>query len=182
MPCRSYLFHFNDPVFNGAQRVKPRPPDENREPELGQSGEVEKCLMSHLHLELAVHVLMSFSISISTAKASFPLFLKLLRQAIALATSPCLLLQHSPFAIMKFHTLALAAAALLAPKKVNSQTINGNFSLVASYEFPSALGAYLAGGSIVNDTLLLVVEAELPEAYLASVPVLRNCKLVPIVI
>ena len=77
---------------------------------------------------------------------------------------------------MKFHTVALAAA-LLAPK-VNSQNVtNGNFTFVGSYEFPSALGAYLGGGSIVNDKLLLIVNAEESDAYLGSVPVLRNCKL-----
>lgn len=77
---------------------------------------------------------------------------------------------------MKFHTFAIVA--LLASKQVNSQTVtNGNFTFVGSYAFPSAKGAYLGGGSIVDDKLLLIVNAEEIDSYLGSVPVLRNCKL-----
>ena len=81
---------------------------------------------------------------------------------------------------MKFHTLALVAA-LLAPK-VNSQPTvnitNGNFTFVGSYDAQSVLGdGYLGGGSIVGDTLLLVVNAESRSSYIASVPVQRDCKL-----
>lgn len=78
---------------------------------------------------------------------------------------------------MKFCTLALATA-LFAP--VNSQTVtNGNFTFVGSYAIPSnlTLGNYLGGGSIVGNTLKLIVEAERSAAYLASVPILRDCKL-----
>lgn len=77
---------------------------------------------------------------------------------------------------MKFCTLALAAA-LLAPK-VNSQITmtNGNFTFIGSYE-STALGAYLGGGSIVGNKLLIVVEAEYASSKIASVPILRNGKL-----
>ena len=53
----------------------------------------------------------------------------------------------------------------------------GNFSVVESYAFPSTKGRRLGGGSIVGDNLLLVVNAEQDNAYLASVPVVRDGKL-----
>lgn len=74
---------------------------------------------------------------------------------------------------MKFCTLTIAAAALL--KKANSQTVtNNNFQLVGSYSFPSDLGAELGGGSIVGNTLYLVVNSERADSYIASVPVERD--------
>ena len=77
---------------------------------------------------------------------------------------------------MKFRTFALAAA-LLAPQ-VNSQTVtNGNFTFVGSYETASTLGGFLGGGSIVDDTLLLIVNSEFSGSSMASVPILRNGKL-----
>lgn len=76
---------------------------------------------------------------------------------------------------MKFRTIALATA-LFAPPKVNSQPVpNGNFTFVGSYASP--LNDYLGGGSIVGDTLKLMVGVEEPGAYLASVPITRNGKL-----
>ncbi len=76
---------------------------------------------------------------------------------------------------MKFRTLALAAA-LLAP--VNAQTAtNGNFTFVESHAFPSTLGGYLGGGSIIDDTLYLIVNSEEWDAYMAQIPVFRNGKL-----
>ncbi len=83
--------------------------------------------------------------------------------------------QYSAVIIMKFRTLALAAA-LIAP--VNAQTVtNGNFTFVESHAFPSNLGAYLGGGSIIDDTLYLIVNAEESDAYMAQIPILRNGKL-----
>ena len=51
------------------------------------------------------------------------------------------------------------------------------FSLVEPHAFPSDKGKKLGGGSIVDDELLIVVNSFSSDAYLASVPVLRNCKL-----
>ena len=51
------------------------------------------------------------------------------------------------------------------------------FSLVAPHAFPSDKGENLGGGSIVDDELLIVVNSASSDAYIASVPVLRNCKL-----
>lgn len=54
-----------------------------------------------------------------------------------------------------------------------------SFSLIETYEFLPSLGKgrELGGGSIMNDKLLLVVNALESDSYLASVPILRNCKL-----
>lgn len=81
---------------------------------------------------------------------------------------------------MKFCTLAVAAFTLLVPE-VNSQTVtNGNFQFVESYNFKYGLGReYLGGGSIVGNTLYLVVRAEKADSYIASVPVERDGKLLP---
>ena len=57
---------------------------------------------------------------------------------------------------------------------VQSNANVGIFSLIETYEFPDG---ELGGGSIVNDKLFLIVNAFDDDAYIASVPVLRNCKL-----
>jgi hypothetical protein len=78
---------------------------------------------------------------------------------------------------MKFCTLAIATTLLAQKAKVNSQMVtNGNFAYIGSYSFPRDLGYELGGGSIVGDTLYLVVNSEEEDSYIASVPIQRHRK------